>query len=161
MTCRAMAGWRSTEKGHALLRGEARSKAVPSSRATGPKRQARAEQHRGAVGRRSDVLIASLKALRLRLSRERRVPPYVIFSDRSLIDMAQRRPKNECEFGEVHGVGAAKLKDFARDLPARHRRTRGVMSRDAVSSRHAASDSLVHFVAQFSVGPRVARTSRE
>ena len=39
------------------------------------------------------MLIASLKALRLRLAGERRVPPYVIFSDRSLIDMAERRPK--------------------------------------------------------------------
>ena len=46
------------------------------------------------------------------LARERRVPPYVIFSDRSLIDMAERRPASVREFAEVHGVGAAKLKDF-------------------------------------------------
>jgi ATP-dependent DNA helicase RecQ len=30
-----------------------------------------------------------------------------------LIDMAQKRPRNEYEFGEVHGVGAAKSKEFA------------------------------------------------
>jgi ATP-dependent DNA helicase RecQ len=41
------------------------------------------------------------------------VPAYVVFSDKSLIDMAQRRPKNTSEFAEVTGVGEAKLRDFA------------------------------------------------
>jgi ATP-dependent DNA helicase RecQ len=38
----------------------------------------------------------------------------VIFSDKSLIDMAQIRPRNDSEFGMVHGVGAAKLKEFGK-----------------------------------------------
>ena len=38
---------------------------------------------------------------------------YVIFSDRSLIDMACRAPHDRAEFAEIHGVGATKLKDFA------------------------------------------------
>jgi ATP-dependent DNA helicase RecQ len=50
----------------------------------------------------------------MRLAKERHVPPYVIFSDKSLIDMAHLRPRDESEFGMVHGVGAAKLKDFAK-----------------------------------------------
>lgn len=39
-------------------------------------------------------LLAALKALRLRLrlAKERQVPAYVVFSDRTLIDMAERRP---------------------------------------------------------------------
>ena len=49
----------------------------------------------------------------MRLAKEKRVPPYVIFSDKSLIDMARLRPRDESEFGLFHGVGAAKLKDFA------------------------------------------------
>jgi ATP-dependent DNA helicase RecQ len=57
-------------------------------------------------------LLAALKAVRLRLARERQVPAYVIFSDRTLIDMAARRPRNLDEFSAVHGVGEAKLKDF-------------------------------------------------
>jgi ATP-dependent DNA helicase RecQ len=104
-------GLEMTEKGRALLRGDGTFESHPFKPRERTKRQARAEQ----IGEQSDAdqtLIASLKALRLRLARERRVPPYVIFSDRSLIDMAQRRPKNEREFGEVHGVGAAKLRDF-------------------------------------------------
>jgi len=58
------------------------------------------------------ALLAALKSLRLQLAKERGVPAYVVFSDRSLIDMAQRRPRDEMSFAEVHGVGDAKLRDF-------------------------------------------------
>lgn len=57
-------------------------------------------------------LLAALKNLRVRLAKQRRVPAYVIFSDKSLLDMAQRRPQNETEFAEVNGVGARKLQEF-------------------------------------------------
>ena len=53
-----------------------------------------------------------LKAVRLRLARERQVPAYVIFSDRTLIDMTALQPRDLAEFAQVNGVGAAKLKDF-------------------------------------------------
>jgi ATP-dependent DNA helicase RecQ len=54
------------------------------------------------------------KALRLRLAKERQVPAYVVFSDRTLMDMAERRPRDLDAFAEVNGVGAAKLKEFGR-----------------------------------------------
>ncbi|MDA1100440.1 MAG: HRDC domain-containing protein, partial [Proteobacteria bacterium] len=58
-------------------------------------------------------LLGALKALRSRLSKARGVPAYVVFSDRSLADMALRRPATPDEFATVHGVGQAKLKKFA------------------------------------------------
>ena len=58
-------------------------------------------------------LLQALKAVRSRLARERGVPAYVIFSDRSLSDMAARCPRTPAEFATVFGVGAAKLRDFA------------------------------------------------
>jgi ATP-dependent DNA helicase RecQ len=58
-------------------------------------------------------LLKSLKILRLELAKARKVPAYVIFSDRSLIDMAARRPRNASEFAQVFGVGAAKQEKFA------------------------------------------------
>ncbi|MBC8037580.1 MAG: DNA helicase RecQ [Rhizobiales bacterium] len=61
---------------------------------------------------RQDALLQRLKALRLQLARQRQVPAYVIFPDRTLIDMAARLPLNRRDFGEVHGVGAAKLEQF-------------------------------------------------
>ena len=57
-------------------------------------------------------LLATLKTLRLRLAKERQVPAYVVFSDRTLIDMAERRPRDLDAFAEVNGVGGAKLKEF-------------------------------------------------
>ena len=58
-------------------------------------------------------LFAALKELRLDFARQRGVPAYVIFSDRSLVDMAGNKPANEAEFARVFGVGEAKLRDFA------------------------------------------------
>ena len=59
------------------------------------------------------ALLDRLKDKRTELARERNVPAYMIFSDRSLEDMACQRPGNETAFADIHGVGAAKLKDFA------------------------------------------------
>jgi ATP-dependent DNA helicase RecQ len=58
-------------------------------------------------------LFTALKELRMDLARERGVPAYVIFSNKTLADMAGRKPANEVEFGQVFGVGEAKLKNFA------------------------------------------------
>jgi ATP-dependent DNA helicase RecQ len=57
-------------------------------------------------------LLVSLKALRLRLAKERRLPAYLVFSDKVLIEMAARRPRDTAELAGVNGVGAAKLRDF-------------------------------------------------
>ena len=65
------------------------------------------------VDPRAGALLVRLKALRMQLAKQARVPAYVIFSDRTLIDMAARVPLTKWDFGEVHGVGAAKQEQFA------------------------------------------------
>ena len=57
-------------------------------------------------------LFERLRELRTRLARERNVPPYVIFSDASLQDMARKRPATPEEFLGIHGVGEKKLADL-------------------------------------------------
>ena len=98
--------------GHALRRGEAtfayRVEPPRIGRGT-----ARLAEEMG-VELRDTALLATLKAVRLRLAKERQVPAYVIFSDRTLIDMAERGPRDLDAFAEVNGVGAAKLRDFGR-----------------------------------------------
>ena len=59
------------------------------------------------------TLLARLKDKRTEIARQRGVPAYIIFSDRSLQDMARRAPSDKTAFADIHGVGAAKLKDFA------------------------------------------------
>ena len=57
-------------------------------------------------------LLAALKKKRLELAKERGVPAYVIFPDKTLADMAHKRPSNIHEFAEVKGVGKSKLEQF-------------------------------------------------
>ena len=101
-------------KGHALLRGEAafHHRPAPPRRT---KKQERAERESAALGDGSEAdaaLLAALKDLRMRLAKQRRVPAYAIFPDRTLLDMVQRRPQSTAEFAEVNGVGAKKLQEF-------------------------------------------------
>lgn len=57
-------------------------------------------------------LFEVLRSLRREIAAERGVPPYVVFSDASLRDMARLQPRNPDEFLAVHGVGAKKLADL-------------------------------------------------
>lgn len=54
-------------------------------------------------------LFDRLKKVRLDLSKLRKIPPFIIFSDQSLKDMAINKPKTEEEFLRVKGVGEKKL----------------------------------------------------
>ena len=60
----------------------------------------------------NDPLFEELRILRKRLAEEANVPPFVIFSDKTLQDMCARRPKDEDEFLKVSGVGANKLEKY-------------------------------------------------
>jgi ATP-dependent DNA helicase RecQ len=57
-------------------------------------------------------LFESLRGLRTELAAARGVPPYVIFSDASLRDMARKKPSSADELLDVHGVGEKKLADL-------------------------------------------------
>ncbi|WP_029508090.1 DNA helicase RecQ [Companilactobacillus versmoldensis] len=63
-------------------------------------------------GNYDQKLFERLRALRLDLAHAADVPPFVIFSDRTLRDMAQIRPENSQEFLTVSGVGNAKLERY-------------------------------------------------
>ncbi len=100
-------------KGRALLKGEEQFRYRRDMIRASPRKQRRERETTAAgLDPRRDKVLQRLKALRWQLSRQRRVPPYVIFSDRSLIEMAARLPLTEMDFAQVHGVGAAKLKAF-------------------------------------------------
>ena len=104
-----------TDKGQSLLQGEESFQyRQDTMRRTAPaRRKNRSANFVTELSAAEMEILGRLKALRLRLAKERGVPAYVVFSDKSLADMAQRQPKNTAEFAEVNGVGAAKLRDFA------------------------------------------------
>ncbi|MEG3843993.1 DNA helicase RecQ [Microcoleus sp. herbarium14] len=59
-------------------------------------------------------LFAILRTLRKRIADEQFVPPYVVFADKSLRDMAEKRPQNLTEFEEVYGVGSNKRDKYGK-----------------------------------------------
>jgi ATP-dependent DNA helicase RecQ len=58
------------------------------------------------------ALLARLKQLRTTIAREDKVPAYVVFPDRTLAEMAVRRPRTEHALGQVRGIGPAKLEKY-------------------------------------------------
>jgi ATP-dependent DNA helicase RecQ len=60
-----------------------------------------------------EALFAKLKRLRLAIARRESVPAYVVFSDKTLIDLANLRPATRSDFALAHGVGAAKVERYA------------------------------------------------
>ncbi|MFM2486053.1 DNA helicase RecQ [Celerinatantimonas yamalensis] len=57
-------------------------------------------------------LFALLRRLRKQLADEEAVPPFVVFNDAALIEMAQALPSNEREFLNISGVGHKKLERY-------------------------------------------------
>ena len=55
------------------------------------------------------ALFGALKQLRLTLAREENLPPYIIFSDKTLIDMCHKMPHTQQEMLDVNGVGENKF----------------------------------------------------
>lgn len=100
-----------TEDGAALLRGERPFLYRPD---TAPARKDRATTPTGDITQEQSALLAELKKLRLHLATERKLPAYLIFSDKTLLDMARIAPRDLHQFAMVSGVGASKLRDFGK-----------------------------------------------
>ncbi|TIQ37436.1 MAG: DNA helicase RecQ [Mesorhizobium sp.] len=101
-----------SESGRALGRGETAFEYRVETRHRSLRNKARSAQAAAGTEDVDAGLLGALKALRLRLAKERQVPAYVVFSDRTLIDMAERRPRDLDAFAQVNGVGEAKLREF-------------------------------------------------
>jgi ATP-dependent DNA helicase RecQ len=71
------------------------------------------------IGPAEERLLAALKSVRTSIAREEHVPPYIVFSDRTLAELAIRRPRSLTAFQDVRGVGPMKLERYgARFLDA-------------------------------------------
>lgn len=59
-------------------------------------------------------LFERMKQLRLTIAREEGMPPYIVFSDKTLIDMCAKHPETEDEMLQVSGVGENKLRKYGK-----------------------------------------------
>lgn len=60
------------------------------------------------------LLFERLRQLRLVIAKEEAMPPYIIFNDKTLIDMCVKLPQNESEMLDVSGVGENKLHKYGK-----------------------------------------------
>ena len=104
--------WLLTDAGRRVLRGEEtfemRADAVRGRRAKPGKKPAPTRAAPANAG-----LFEALKARRREIAGKQGVPAYVVFADRTLIEMAERKPRTRDEMGGLHGVGEAKLARYA------------------------------------------------
>ena len=90
----------------AILKGDSPVEiVVPPRRA----RRRRADATPNPVG---DPLFEALRALRKELAEEAQVPPYVVFHDSTLREMAAARPETLAQLGRLPGIGAKKLEAY-------------------------------------------------
>jgi ATP-dependent DNA helicase RecQ len=105
---------RLTPLARPLLRGEERLelarprvRMVPTVKE--PKRGRKGEPH-------DEGLFQALRALRKRLADDQQVPPFVVFSDATLMEMASSRPKDSDAMARINGVGIHKLGRYGTDF---------------------------------------------
>jgi ATP-dependent DNA helicase RecQ len=65
-------------------------------------------------GAADQALLELLKSLRKKIAKEKNVPPYVVFQDPSLEEMATTYPSNANELAQVNGVGMGKVQKFGK-----------------------------------------------
>ncbi len=63
-----------------------------------------------------DELFEHLRQLRLDIARKKGVPPYIVFGDATLEEMAAEKPATEADLAKISGVGEAKLQEFGREF---------------------------------------------
>ena len=103
---------RLTAAGALLLKGQGTCALYREVLPIKPKKGARTRRGGVAASAADPELFDVLRAVRLRLARQRGVPPYVIFHDTTLREMAERRPSTIDDLHDIYGVGVRKAADF-------------------------------------------------
>ena len=117
---RAVSDLQLTAEGRELMRGRRGVRAPPSTSAAGAAAyEARHDSHIEwwPQGRPDEALLGALRALRLSLARERRVPAYVIFHDATLVELGDELVRlTLAALREVVGIGERKAATFGAQI---------------------------------------------
>ncbi|MDH5425544.1 MAG: DNA helicase RecQ [Gammaproteobacteria bacterium] len=102
-----------TDKARPLLRGEIELKLRKPTKKSSNKSETK---QKSALRDIDQELFEALRACRYSLSQAESVPPYVIFHDKTLIEMTKMRPLMLSELGKIAGVGEKKLDKFGQQF---------------------------------------------
>ncbi len=109
-----ISGFRLTEKSWPTLKGSQTVELRKDLPVTQPGKRARAPEQpaMGVADEPDRPLFEKLRQLRLEVSKRLNVPPYVVFHDKTLKEMASRRPSSRAELLAITGVGERKAEQF-------------------------------------------------
>ena len=99
------AGAEEVLAGHSKVQEIKQEVARPRAKRTG-------EHSRISMGASTNSLFEALRLHRKRIALAQKVPPYLVFTDTVLIDLAALKPKTLADFANIKGVGEAKLKKY-------------------------------------------------
>ena len=102
---------RMTEAARPILRGEA---SIDLRRDTITANISQRPEVKSLVAEEDEPLLAALKSKRRELAEALKAPAYVVFPDRTLIEMTTQRPATLDDFSRLAGVGATKLEKYGR-----------------------------------------------
>lgn len=102
-----------TDKARPLLRGEVELKLRKQTKKSSKKS---AGKQKSALRDIDQELFEALRQCRYELSQAESVPPYVIFHDKTLVEMSRKRPATLSEMGTIAGVGEKKLDKFGQQF---------------------------------------------
>jgi ATP-dependent DNA helicase RecQ len=107
--------WTVTDAGRRVLKGADRVTLRTDTLKPATRKNTRAAANAAALadgGSGDTALFEVLRKRRSELAKEQRVAAYVVFADKTLIDMVRLKPRNAAEMSGVHGVGEAKLRQY-------------------------------------------------
>jgi ATP-dependent DNA helicase RecQ len=107
--------WSVTEAGRRVLKGIDKVTLRKDTLKPATRKAARAAVNAAALtqgGADDTALFEALRKRRSELAKEQGVAAYVVFADKTLIDMARRKPTTTAEMAGVHGVGESKLRQY-------------------------------------------------
>ena len=127
VTADAYAVVKLTELSEELIRGEVqvlmklpreepedKKKPEKGGKARRRRQSLAAELHAEAFTEKEEKLFEELRALRMKIAKEEHVPPYVVFSDKTLVHLCIQKPASQEELLEISGIGAFKAKKYGK-----------------------------------------------
>lgn len=96
-----------------------------------------------------DVLFGELKEIRAKLAKKEGVPPYVVFSDKSLREMAESAPTDMIAFTRIEGVGEKKAVKYWKTFVSAIRKSKGLPTLSSRGASH--EETLLLFNSNYSI----------
>lgn len=96
-----------------------------------------------------EMLFSELKSLRAKVAKNEGIPPYMVFSDKTLHEMAEKTPDTMLKFTQIEGVGELKAVKYWRKFVSAIRKSKGLPS---LPSKGASYDeTLMLFKSNYSI----------